>query len=106
LGRLKGSPFCYPGALKLSYRVITESCSVLAWSLARALRGRPLEGSSRWVPFGPPCQRSELATDRAVMLTLMSFAPNDIVIEVDNEREQAHVHEIRPGGSPDQWRHP
>lgn len=102
VGWLQVDPLCYPGALRLPWRMVKESVHVLSWTAGQLLRGRPLVGTERWDTLGSPCGRAEPDSDRAVMVFCISAPPGSVV--VDQQDDRVLINEVIPGEPASEWR--
>jgi hypothetical protein len=78
-----------------------RDCRTLAVALwRRVIRQEPLEGRLREVPFQSGREDARSAARRAVVMTALSVAPNNYVVDLDTRRDVLLVHRLVPDGPP------
>ena len=85
---------------RLPWQVLRD-CWVLAVALWRHLRGHPVRGVFRVVPFPSEADDARSAGRRALATALVSVAPNTLVVGVEGGEGEMLVHQLVPEpGSP------
>jgi multisubunit Na+/H+ antiporter MnhE subunit len=80
---------------------VLRDCWLLAVALWRHCTGRPVRGVFRVVPFPTEADDARSAGRRALVTTLVSVAPNTVVVGVEGAEGELLVHQLVPEpGSP------
>lgn len=87
---------------RLAWKIPADVAIVCWEALAQLVRPKPARGVFRATPFASTADTPEATGRRAVAETLGSFAPNTIVVGVDDERGLLLVHQLRRQGGPDE----
>jgi len=84
------------GCWRVPFQVVVETGWLAAALWGQAVRGRPIRGGFRTVPF-PSGDPPALANTRHVLATTIgSLAPNTYVVGIEGGR--ALIHQLLPGG--------
>lgn len=85
---------------RLIWRIPADIAIVCWEAVVQLVRPRPSRGVFRAVAYGATDQNAADTGRRALTETLGSFAPNTIVVGVDDERRLLLTHQLRRQGRP------
>ena len=87
---------------RLVWQIPRDIALVCAEALAQLVRPKRTRGVFRAVPFEATAHTPDDTGRRALVESVGSFAPNTIVVGVDDERGMLLVHQLRRHGAPDE----
>jgi multisubunit Na+/H+ antiporter MnhE subunit len=100
LVRFRMEPRWLRGLGSLPWQVLRDTW-LLAVALWGRLRGRPVRGVFRVVPFPVERDDARSAARRALVTGVVSLAPNTYVVGIEGDEGMMLVHQLVPGpGSP------